>query len=186
MENSDITANSVDFRGGNVIITAQGIVGTEFRDQLTPKSDITATGVSPEFSGNVQINQLTTDPSQGLIDITTSVIDAENQLSQGCKSSSISNNQNGKFTIIGRGGLPSNPDDLLTAIDPVVDLGELVSIPAKQPSINSDKISEIIPNPIMEAQGWIKDDQGHIYLVAQISHPVPQSPILPKNSCSLP
>jgi large exoprotein involved in heme utilization and adhesion len=44
LENSDITANALNNRGGNVSINAQGIFGTEFRPQLTPNSDITATG----------------------------------------------------------------------------------------------------------------------------------------------
>ncbi|MCT7970223.1 hypothetical protein NG799_28305 [Laspinema sp. D1] len=33
LENSDISANSQDFRGGQVNINAQGIFGTEFRDR---------------------------------------------------------------------------------------------------------------------------------------------------------
>ncbi|OWY64339.1 hypothetical protein B7486_47865 [cyanobacterium TDX16] len=53
-ENSDISANSANFRGGNVRINAFGIFGTQFRaapDDRT--SDITATGGSPQLSGNV-------------------------------------------------------------------------------------------------------------------------------------
>jgi large exoprotein involved in heme utilization and adhesion len=42
-ENSDISANSANFRGGNVTVTASGIFGIEFREQVTPLSDITAT-----------------------------------------------------------------------------------------------------------------------------------------------
>jgi large exoprotein involved in heme utilization and adhesion len=55
LENSDITANALNNRGGNVSINAQGIFGTEFRPQLTPNSDITATGAEG-LNGVVQIN----------------------------------------------------------------------------------------------------------------------------------
>ncbi|MBR8840699.1 MAG: S-layer family protein [Stigonema ocellatum SAG 48.90 = DSM 106950] len=47
IENSDISANSANYRGGKVKITTQGIFGTQFRDAPTSKSDITATGGSP-------------------------------------------------------------------------------------------------------------------------------------------
>ncbi|MBW4458478.1 MAG: hypothetical protein KME55_41165 [Nostoc indistinguendum CM1-VF10] len=39
-ENSDISANSVDFRGGKVEISAQGIFGIQRRNTQTPESDI--------------------------------------------------------------------------------------------------------------------------------------------------
>ncbi len=58
IENSDISANSQDARGGQVRINTSGIFGTEYRDQLTPLSDITATGGTPELSGSVEINRL--------------------------------------------------------------------------------------------------------------------------------
>ncbi|MHC5722199.1 MAG: hypothetical protein ACYTX0_61845, partial [Nostoc sp.] len=38
-ENSDISANSLDFRGGNVTINAQAIFGTQFRAFPTSASD---------------------------------------------------------------------------------------------------------------------------------------------------
>ena len=49
-ENSDITANSVNSFGGQVIVNAQAIFGTAFRPALTPESDITA---SSELGGSV-------------------------------------------------------------------------------------------------------------------------------------
>ncbi len=40
-ENSDITANAFEGRGGNINITTNAIYGLEFRNQLTSLSDIT-------------------------------------------------------------------------------------------------------------------------------------------------
>ena len=44
LENSDIIANARQSFGGRVSINAQGIFGTQFRDNSTLLSDITATG----------------------------------------------------------------------------------------------------------------------------------------------
>lgn len=55
LENSDITADALGGPGGRVTINTQAIFGTQFRDRLTPESDITATGQS-SFNGIVQIN----------------------------------------------------------------------------------------------------------------------------------
>jgi filamentous hemagglutinin family protein len=186
LNNSDITANSTDFQGGKVIITAQGIVGTEFRDQLTPESDITATGVSPDFSGNVQIDMLYTERILGLIPLSTGLIDTENQLSQECQSSKKSVNTASKFTVTGRGGLALSPDDLLTATDTIVDLVELVSTPSNHQDIFPVGKSKREPTKIVEAQGWVIDDQGNIHLVAQVINPLPQSPVISKTSCPHP
>ncbi|NEO61150.1 MAG: S-layer family protein, partial [Moorea sp. SIO4G2] len=73
-ENSDITANAFEGNGGNINITTQGIIGLEFREKLTPLSDITA---SSEFGvdGTVNINAPGIDPSQGLSELPTDVID---------------------------------------------------------------------------------------------------------------
>ena len=61
LENSDIVANAFEGNGGNIQINTEGIFGTEFRNELTPESDITA---SSEFgvSGIVAIARPEVDP----------------------------------------------------------------------------------------------------------------------------
>ena len=105
-ENSDITANAIQGRGGNVDILTQGLFGLKFRDRLTPESDITA---SSEFglNGMVQINSLGLDPSSGLVKLMTDMIDPSRLISKGC-----AGNVGNRFIITGRGGLPTNPTDL--------------------------------------------------------------------------
>ncbi len=72
LENSDITANAQNSFGGNVTINAQGIFGTQFRDNLTSQSDITATSeLGAEFSGVVELNTPGIDPSAGIIETTS-------------------------------------------------------------------------------------------------------------------
>ena len=111
LENSDITANAQQGIGGRVTINAQGIFGTQFREQLTPESDITATSeLGPEFSGIVEINQLAINPSTGLVDLPLEVIDTKQLVVASCTGSADST-----FIITGRGGLPPNPSEAINS-----------------------------------------------------------------------
>ncbi|MEM7581518.1 MAG: filamentous hemagglutinin N-terminal domain-containing protein, partial [Cyanobacteria bacterium P01_A01_bin.80] len=104
-ENSDIIANAVEGNGGNIDITTQGIFGLEFREELTPDSDITA---SSQFgvNGTVQINNFGIDPSSGLVELPVALTDESQQIASGC-----SNNTGNTFVATGRGGIPQNPKE---------------------------------------------------------------------------
>jgi filamentous hemagglutinin family protein len=66
-ENSNITANSIDFRGGNVKINTQGIFGIKFRDVALPStSNITATGAN-----NNSLNSLKSELCVSVVKIDT-------------------------------------------------------------------------------------------------------------------
>ncbi len=59
LSNSDISANAEQAFGGQVIVNADAIFGTEFWTQPTTASDITATSeLGPEFSGTVELTPL--------------------------------------------------------------------------------------------------------------------------------
>ncbi|MEL6492231.1 MAG: filamentous hemagglutinin N-terminal domain-containing protein [Cyanobacteria bacterium J06621_3] len=102
LENSDIIANAFRGSGGKVQIDTQALIGTQFREQLTPESDITA---SSEFglSGVVSIDLLDTDPSSDAVTLPENIADSDNQIVANCGS------QAGAFIASGRGGLPINP-----------------------------------------------------------------------------
>jgi large exoprotein involved in heme utilization and adhesion len=106
-ENSDISANSQDARGGNITINASGIFGIQFRPQNTPLSDITATGASG-LNGTVQLNIERVDPTSGLVQLPSTVVDSTRQIAQGCSAT-----QGSSFVITGRGGLPPTPEQQL-------------------------------------------------------------------------
>jgi large exoprotein involved in heme utilization and adhesion len=99
LENSDIIANAVEGRGGNIEITTQGIFGLAYRPQLTSNSDITA---SSEFgvNGTVDINNFGVDPSSGLVELPENVTDPSQQIATGCSA-----NQGSTFVATGRGGI---------------------------------------------------------------------------------
>lgn len=157
-ENSDISANSTDERGGNITINTQDLSGTEFRVQQTPLSDITATGRTSQLQGTVQINIQNVDPARGLTQLPSALTDPSNRIVTGCPS-----NEEANFVISGRGGLPEDPRQVLRGQVIVQDFrtstldfrgdGEKSRVTNSQP-------------PIVEAQGWIVNEQGNIELVA--------------------
>lgn len=109
LENSDITANAQQGRGGRVSITAQGVFGTEFRDELTPESDITATSnLGAQFNGIVTINIQGIDLNRGLVQLPENFTDPSRQIVTDCAA-----NKGNRFVVIGRGGLPEDPSQIL-------------------------------------------------------------------------
>jgi filamentous hemagglutinin family protein len=163
-ENSDISANSANFRGGNVRINAQGIFGTQFRDVASDRtSDITATGASPEFSGNVEINTPDIDPNSALINLPTVPIDTK--LAQSCNSPNYAQSS---FIITGRGGLPPNPKDILTPDAVQVDWVTLNPEIDKNSRTNiSTNPNTTTPAPIVEATSWVFGPKGEVIFTAQ-------------------
>ena len=109
-EDSDISANSRDRRGGNITINSSAIIGTQFRNQNTSLSDITAFGRDASLSGTVQLNTPDVDPSSGLIELPVNLVDSTRLIAQGCPA-----NRGNSFTVTGRGGLPPSPNELLRA-----------------------------------------------------------------------
>ncbi len=182
LENSDIIANAVEGRGGNIQITAQGIFGTEFREQLTPESDITA---SSEFGvdGVVEINTPEVDPNQGLVALPEEVINAAELVAQGCGAGG--GLESSQFIVTGRGGLPPTPSGTIPSDTVLVDLGmppvqRASSNPAQPMSTHSTRKSTA---PIVEAQGWMINAEGQVVLTAQALIVTPQVTWQPAATC---
>jgi filamentous hemagglutinin family protein len=162
-ENSDISANSANFRGGNVTITASGIFGIDFRERLTPLSDITATGVT---SGIVNLITPGIDPSRGLAPLPTEVVDATDEIAQGCRGV-----QGSSFVVTGRGGLPPTPQQAL-GDDPRWRDWRTPAEVSSQP--NTPRYGTLPPsaNPpspkstLVEATGWVTLPDGKVILTA--------------------
>jgi len=165
-ENSDISANSANFRGGNVSVRANGIFGIEFREQLTPLSDITATGASSEFSGTVNIITPGIDPARGLAQLPTEVVDATGAIAQGCRDS-----QGSSFVVTGRGGLPPTPQQAL-GDDPRWRDWRTPAGVSHQPNTPANGTLAPSANPtstksaVVEATGWVTLPDGQVILTA--------------------
>ncbi|MEH2424200.1 MAG: S-layer family protein [Nostoc sp.] len=172
-ENSDISANAFTGIGGRVDITTDGLFGIVPQKSPTEKSDITASS-QLGVSGEVTIKTLDTDPSHGLIQLPSNLVDVSQQITQGCTPRRGKNAN--RFIATGRGGLPQSPNEPLrgqAVITGWVDLPPqatervrdklAVEIPDKKPTTSITKST----NQIVEAQGWIVDANGDIILVAQ-------------------
>ncbi len=187
-ENSDIIARSTN--QGDIDITADSVIGYQY-GELTPLSDITA-------SGTVTLNVPNVDPTQGLTEFPTELVDPTQQIDQSC---AAREEDESKFTVIGRTGLPQSPNEVLTPDMVLDDLGTLASregdagmrvdedaknSPTTPSTSNSHSPLPLIPRgdsefsnrpkQLVEAQGWVVDAQGKVTLVAQaptvISHPL--------------
>jgi filamentous hemagglutinin family protein len=183
-ENSDIRANSVNSRGGNVTINTSGLFGIEFRDRNTPLSDITATGASSELNGTVEINVQDPDPTRGLAQLPTEVVDASGAIAQRCPAS-----EGNSFVVTGRGGLPPNPEQQLDDDAEWLDRRQLVVAQhTQQPTDNSPTPHTLKPtahSPIIEATGWQMTPTGKVLLVATTPDSKLLHPLHPPVVCPL-
>lgn len=184
LENSDITANAKRGTGGRVSITTQGIFGTQFRDESTELSDITATSdLGAEFNGTVEINTPDVDPSSGLVELSTNLVDVSDRVASACPASS-----GNAFVVTGRGGLPADPNQTLLGRTIWRDVRSFgigrggVGARGRQATPNSAAINQ---NPITEATAWEIDRDGVLKLVANSDRDLPASAWHRETKCDL-
>jgi large exoprotein involved in heme utilization and adhesion len=161
-ENTDIVANAFTGDGGNIDITTFGIFGLEVRDNFTPLSEINA---SSEFgtSGVIIISRPDVNPEDNFVKLPTNIVDPETLIVQQC--GVTGEYAKGEFIITGKSGLPVNPLESIEIIQGIVDL-RTPEISQSQQELPTSVTLTPIPKPIVEAQGWRKDEQGNIVLVA--------------------
>lgn len=119
-------------------------------------------------------------------------LDASNQLAQGCSSNTgkVARQQN-RFSIIGKGGFPSHPDDVFTGTTPLVDLVDIQTTKLSQESIkpvvihqNNQRIN-LKNREIQQVQGWVFTNDGKVILTAQTSQAIPQNSSLNNPGCEV-
>ncbi|WP_414518219.1 filamentous hemagglutinin N-terminal domain-containing protein [Nostoc sp. PCC 9305] len=190
-ENSDIRADSANFRGGNITIkNIAGIFGIQSRNQPSLNtSDITATGATPDLSGNIEITPPDVNPSNGLVELPINLADASRQISNAC-TPGTRQFQN-TFVATGRGGLPISPTEPLqdsSTVSAWVKLrpkSENLANTTTQPKSTAVSTTSQIASatPIVEASGWLVDSKGNLQLVAQVPQFNPHSPWKTSVSC---
>jgi filamentous hemagglutinin family protein len=164
--NSDITANAFTGTGGNIRINAEGILGIQPRSALTASSDITASSTFGR-SGTIDINAAEVDLKRELTSLPAEFLRA--RLDQRCQSrgdGSVS-----RFTETGQGGLPPSPREL----DEAELWQDWRSLDAPGDRATTPTENRSPPEPPVEAQGWVRDPQGKIQLIAQSQTVVPYS-----------
>ncbi|MBE9062655.1 S-layer family protein [cf. Phormidesmis sp. LEGE 11477] len=165
LENSDIIASAFQGNGGNIDIDTQLLVGTQFRDQLTPESDITA---SSEFglSGTVSVEGFESDPSSGLVELPGEVADSSNQIASSCADAA-----GNRFVASGRGGLPPTPERLASN-RPWNDLRDLSAFGNQSLELPIEMPIQV-EAPLTEATAWTIDEHGQIALIDTASRTEP-------------
>ncbi|MEI2580294.1 two-partner secretion domain-containing protein [Scytonema sp. PRP1] len=182
-EDSNISANSEDFRGGNVSINAYSIFGIQPSPQLTPLSDITATGATSALSGTLDVTTAGIDPSSGLVELPTDFADLSRLIATRCPA-----NEGNSFVITGRGGLPPTPEQELDDDAEWQDRRRL-TVGQHTPQMPTPQTPTTrTPNPksytpIIEATGWQRTPTGEIILVATTPDPTVQHPLKQPVNC---
>ncbi len=189
-ENSDIIANAFLGRGGNINIDAAGVFGIEERERLTPLSDITA---SSQFGqvGNIGINRPDVDPQRSLVKLPEEIVDTSNVVVDACRPGGALTR--GEFTIRGRGGLPSNPNEGVDNPTGLTELGypniDSSNVIPLEPDSSSPSFeenpnqSETHTSTLVEAQGWIINADGNVVLTAKATTVTPHSPGVSPATC---
>lgn len=164
---SNIFANSITGAGGQIDINTKGIFGIEIRDRNTSLNDITAISEkNPQLNGVVRLITPEAEPTKNLTE-QPEVVNSSPPIATGCHAG-IQTNQS-RFVNVGRGGLPTNPQNSLSElnlwqdlrVDRIEEKDNLVFV-KKKPS-HSTRI-KTFPKKIIEAQGWTVDQHGKTIL----------------------
>jgi large exoprotein involved in heme utilization and adhesion len=199
LENSDITANAFRGSGGKIVIKTQGLFGInplsqQDLEKLRPQdldpnklqtNDITAISQqNPTLSGTVEINTPDVDPSQGLVELPENLTDPTDQIAQNpCQKGAGSS-----FTIIGRGGLPSSPNESFNSDNVRIDLVKPSTSSSNSQSSNINQpTTQPTAKQIIPAQGWVFNDKGEVVLTAYDPNTTnPQRTSKPTAACPAP
>jgi hypothetical protein len=180
VNDSNITAQAFSGSGGSISLDALKLysIGPN-SDNFLNTNDITVSsryGRTGEYRGNV----LDTDPTQGLTNPAVDQLDPSRLIAQRCAlRSRTSPNQENRFTVTQRGGLPPNPNEMLQN-ESVVTNWVTLNTPEKKPVGNTSSIpantSVSKSAQYVEAQGWVIDEKGEVVLTAQSPTATPYNP----------
>jgi filamentous hemagglutinin family protein len=165
LENSDITANAFEGRGGNIEIEAKGIFGIESRTKLTLLSDINASSTLG-INGTVQIDTLNSQ----IISTTTLLenIAQPPEITSICHANS--NAEENTFVTTGTGGIPPSPDNFLSTNSGWSDRS---TVPQIENSLK--KPLPVVTTQVIEAQGWRQNPDGTVILTVDPTEVSPNS-----------
>ena len=163
-QNNDIIARAERGTGGNINITAEGIFGLKERSS-TPPNDTNDIDASSEFGldGSISIDTPTVDPTSGLLELTQEVVDPSKLIAQNV----CTQTANSEFIDIGKGGLPKNPEYVLT--EDTIEVGLVAPIISSSEATEpATERAEVKPKKTRKppAQGWIFHENGIVELVA--------------------
>ena len=173
-----ITANAFEGNGGKIDITTNAIFGAEFFD-ISASSEL-------GLEGEISINTPDINPLQGLDNLPTEVVDASQLIAKRCLAGEGETaEQQSEFTITGRGGLPTNPNESLRG-DAILS-PEWVSLDSEieeeRRKRKADEQTSIVPPQIVQATGWVIRPDGKISLTAHNPNSISPSPGINHPQC---
>jgi filamentous hemagglutinin family protein len=161
IENSDIRADAVRGPGGNIQINAQGLF-------LSPDSNITASS-QYGVDGTIEVIDPNANRTSGLVQLPEIMSDLTPLIASACTA-----NRENVFAVTGKGGLPEDPSQTLR--------GETYWVDRR--SIDRERVENVRESPaeskplsrsqdsIVEAKGWVINEDGTLVLVAEPVDPI--------------
>ena len=145
LEGSSIIANAFTGNGGNIQVNAEGLFICN-TCQVTASSELGVDGI---------VNIETLEPTTvDALSVVTQPTQAQEEVAVACPNEPGANAS--QLTIIGRGGLPNRPQELLNA-------RSLIEFESKA-EVSTPPTKATLPNP---ARGWYRDADGKVILTAQ-------------------
>lgn len=163
-DDSNILASAQQGRGGNIDITTEGLFGLEFRPQETPGNDINASS-ELGLNGMVQVETVTLEPTPSRVELEQTPIDVSQLVVAGCSLPEAS-----KFTLSGKGGLPTNPRETLVSGHLWQDIPSSRSAQTLPPSKSFRQTLTRSQLPVMapkEVTTWKQLASGSVELLAE-------------------
>jgi filamentous hemagglutinin family protein len=151
LENSKINANSLAGNGGNIQIDTQGLF--TFGDESISASSQLG------LDGEIEIKIIQDDRNLGLIKLTETSLDRNEEITIGC-------NANNSLAIVNRDGLPKDPTDFLEYNNLWTDLRSYPNTKYRR-NIVSLAPSQKVEMPLIEARSWQINDRGNVELLAE-------------------
>jgi filamentous hemagglutinin family protein len=181
-QNNDIVASAEQGDGGNIKITTEGLFGLKERKSTSENrtNDIDASSQFG-FAGNVFINNVNTDPTQGLVQSSENIVEPDENVAQACGI-----NENGEltnsFTIVGRGGMPDDPTKPLNSY---AIAGSGGAEENDNSSIQNESIQAIEYNnqKIFPARGVAYNEKGQVVLTRYPTLNTSDRPLAKSNYC---
>ena len=163
LDDSRITANAFQGRGGNIAIATQGLF-------QSPDSAITASS-NLGINGIVTISNPEFDSSSVLLQLSDELTDKSDQINIACRDIDKSS-----FIVTGRGGIPESPlgyispvagweDNRYYSVEDIIEAQASLKPNSSESNLDLEEILNP-PQPLKEANSWIRHSDGTIELVA--------------------
>lgn len=192
VNNSDIRANAYTGTGGKITVNSIQLFSID--PGKLPTNDIDASS-ELGIDGLTQVNSVDPYFDLGGNRPPADLVDPSQLIAQRCAARSRTTGKENKFTVTGRGGIRSSPNDTLqnesvitdwVTLDPQVENPTTGKPTSAQPQ-DSTLVATQTPKTkaYIEAQGWVINEKGEIMLTAKASTITPHNPtLIPVDTCN--